>query len=54
MCFPISVADQGIFQLDHLMTLHVHKERTDNLLLSDVADEFVSKSERRLQVFGKF
>ena len=37
-----------------LMLLHVHKDLTDSLVLTDVATEFVSKSERRLQVFGKF
>ena len=36
------------------MLLHVHKDLTDSLVVSDVATEFVSKSERRLQVFGKF
>ena len=33
------------------MILNVHKEKTDTLVLSDVANEFVSKSERRQQVF---
>ena len=41
-------------RLNHLMLLHVHKDSTDSLVLTDVATEFVSKSERRLQVFGKF
>ena len=41
-------------QLNHLMILHVHKELTDGLILTNIANEFVSKSERRLQVFGKF
>ena len=41
-------------RLNHLMLLHVHKDLTDSLSLVDVANEFVSKSERRLQVFGKF
>ena len=41
-------------RLNHLMILHVHKELTDGLILTNIANEFVSKSERRLQVFGKF
>lgn len=41
-------------RLNHLMVMHVHKDLTDSLVLTDVANEFVSKCERRLQVFGKF
>ena len=41
-------------RLNHLMLLHVHKDLTDSLSLVDVANEFVSRGERRLQVFGKF
>ena len=41
-------------RINHLMALHVHKDLTDNLVLTDVANEFISKCERRLQVFGKF
>lgn len=41
-------------RLNHLMVLHVHKDKTDQLFLPDIASEFVSKSERRFQVFGKF
>ena len=40
-------------RLNHLMLLHVHKDLTDCLTLADVANEFVSECERRLQVFGK-
>ena len=39
--------------LNHLMLLHVHKDLRDCLTLADVANEFVSECERRLQVFGK-
>ena len=37
------------------MMLHVHKNLTDSLVLTDVANEFVSKCDRvyRLQVCGK-
>ena len=41
-------------RLNHNITLHVHKERTDNLVLTDVANEFVGKREHRLHVLGKF
>ena len=47
-----STMTQG--RLNHLMILHVHKDVTDKLVLADVANEFVSKSPRREQVFGKF
>ncbi|XP_071522625.1 LOW QUALITY PROTEIN: uncharacterized protein Atac2 [Panulirus ornatus] len=40
--------------MKHLMILHVHKERTTSLSLVDVANEFVSRAEHRLGVFGKF
>ena len=32
----------------------VHKDLTDKINLCDVANEFVSSSEHRQQVFGKF
>ena len=41
-------------RLNHMMMLHVHKERTDALDLIDVANDFVSLSEHRLSIFGKF
>ena len=41
-------------RLNHAMLLHVHKERTDNLELVDVANSFVSNSEHRLSLFGRF
>ena len=31
--------------LNHLMMLHVHKDRTDALTLVDVADDFVGEKE---------
>ena len=39
---------------ERLNSLHVHKELTDKIDLNSVANEFVSKSERRLHVFGNF
>lgn len=41
-------------RLNHLMVLHVHKDLRDSLVLTEIANEFVSKCERRVQVFGKF
>ena len=41
-------------RLNHLMVLYVHKYLTDNLDLISVANYFVSKSERRLTMFGRF
>jgi hypothetical protein len=40
-------------RLSSLMTLHVHKDRTDALDLTKIADEFVSGVDRRRVVFGK-
>ena len=41
-------------RLNSLMILHVHKDQTDALDLHSVGNEFLSRSERRLHVFGKF
>ena len=39
--------------LNNMMILHVHKNHTDNISLSDVVNDFISKGHRRSQVFGK-
>ena len=44
----------GDSRLNHLMMLHVHKDRTDAITLVDVANDFVGKKENRKQLFGKF
>ena len=44
----------GDSRLNHLMMLHVHKDRTDALTLVDVANDFVGKKENRKQLLGKF
>ena len=44
----------GDSRLNHLMMLHVHKDRTDALTLVDVADDFVGEKENRKQMLGKF
>ena len=40
--------------LNHLMLLHVHKERTDALDLEAAAREFIVNSEHRQRIFGAF
>ena len=41
-------------RLNNLMVLHVHKDYTDKIPLTTVANEFISKCPRRQQVFGEF
>ena len=41
-------------RLNHLMTLHVHKGRTDAATPVDVANDFVGEKENRKQLFGEF
>ena len=44
----------GQSRLNHLMILHTHKERTDELSLESCLNEFVAGSEHRLSLFGHF
>ena len=37
----------------HLMLLHVHKDKTDNIDLKEISNDFVC-NENRLNVFGQF
>ena len=41
-------------RLSSNMTLHIHKELTDKLELPEIANDFISKSICRQQLFGKF
>ena len=41
-------------KLNHLMTLHVHKETTEKLDLIPVSNDFVSLNDRRDYHLGKF
>ena len=42
-------------RLNHLMLLHVHKDRrTKSLEEAEVARRFVAGSEHRLSLFGRF
>ena len=44
----------GQERLNHLMILNVHKDHTDSIDIVDIAKQFISDSEHRLRVFGKF
>ena len=44
----------GQQRLNYFMLLHVHKERTDNLDLRSVLNEFVGDSEHCSGLFAKF
>ena len=41
-------------RLNHLMLLHVHKEKVDNLNIIDVANEFVENSEKKINIWKIF
>lgn len=41
-------------RLNHLMVMHVHKERTDSLNLKAVLNDFVGESEHRSGIFAKY
>ncbi len=41
-------------RLNSLLLTHIHKHETDSLDLAEVGNEFVSISESRLRMFGKF
>ena len=41
-------------QLNHLMLLHVHKERTDKIDLKSVVNQFNGKSEHRSSISAKY
>ena len=41
-------------RLKHLMTLHVHKDKTDEMKLIDIGNIFISGKEERKNIFGEF
>ena len=41
-------------RLNNIMILHVHKDKTDNMEIIKVANDFVQGSSRREQIFGIF
>ena len=44
----------GQARLNHLMVLHYHSDRTDNLDLKGILNEYVDKNDRRRSTFAKF
>ena len=41
-------------RLNNCLLLHIHKELTDDLNLTDIADEFIIKHDERKKYFGNF
>jgi len=41
-------------KLNNLMVLHVHSNRTDQLCLTEVGNEFIQGSNHQETLFGKF
>ena len=41
-------------RLNHLMVLHVHKNRTDSLNMTEVANAFVERNDSQHPIFGVF
>ena len=41
-------------RLNHAMTLHIHKGRTDELNITDIAQQFISFNEKQMHTFGTF
>lgn len=47
-------ATTGISRLNHLMILHVHKDKTDPINLLDVVNNFVGEKANKKQFLGRF
>ena len=43
----------GQARINWCLTLHAHKERTDALSMTSIANEFVSRNPSRMNIFGK-
>ena len=41
-------------RINHLMILHVHNKKTDNLNISKIANKFVERNKARKHIFGQF
>ena len=41
-------------RINHVMILHLNKEKVDNLDLDIIGNEFVERNEHRLKYFEKF
>ena len=51
---PYLQSSMGQKQLNHLMVLHLNKDKLDRLDLDAIGSEFVQGSEHRLRLFGTF
>ena len=41
-------------RINWCMILHVHKDRTDKLSITEIADEFITRNQSRIDIFGLF
>ena len=41
-------------RLNHCMLLHIHRKKTDQLYMTEIAKEFVGDNQARLQASGRF
>ena len=41
-------------RLNNCMTLHVHKNRTDSILLLRIGNEFIQRNSSRVHIFGQY
>ena len=41
-------------RLNNLLILHTHKDRVDNVNLTEIAEAFISLNEHRQEYFGAF
>jgi len=53
-CHSYLRSTMGQERLNHLMLLHLHKEKLDDFDFVYIANEFVKGCEHRLSFFGKF
>ena len=51
---PHRYCDSETRLVSGLMTLHVHRDRTDSIDLVAAANQFVGEQENRKQLFGSF
>ncbi len=50
----LQVQEELMNLLNSLMIIHVHKDLTDKINIREICNDFISKGERRHQVFGTF
>ena len=44
----------GQARLNWCLILHVHKDKTDSLSMTSIANDFIERNESRLRIFGQF